>query len=74
MVVHVDAAALQDKGGKSDLPVESVRRIACDADLVAVTRDAKGNLAESGQKASCGIAPTETGVAGAGQVLYLPVL
>ena len=50
MVVHVDAAALQDKGGKSDLPVESVRRIACDADLVAVTRDAKGNLLNLGRK------------------------
>ena len=50
VVVHVDAAALQDKGGKSDLPVESVRRIACDADLVAVTRDAKGNLLNLGRK------------------------
>ena len=46
----MDAAALQDKGGKSDLPVESVRRIACDADLVAVTRDAKGNLLNLGRK------------------------
>ena len=50
VIVHVDAAALQDKGGKSDLPVESVRRIACDADLVAVTRDAKGNLLNLGRK------------------------
>ena len=50
VVVHVDAAALKDKGGKSDLPVESVRRIACDADLVAVTRDAKGNLLNLGRK------------------------
>ena len=50
VVVHVDAAALQDKGGKSDLPVESVRRIACDADLVAVTSDAKGNLLNLGRK------------------------
>ena len=50
VVVHVDAAALQDKGGKSDLPVESVRRIACDADLVAVTRDTKGNLLNLGRK------------------------
>ena len=50
VVVYVDATALQDKGGKSDLPVESVRRIACDADLVAVTRDAKGNLLNLGRK------------------------
>ena len=50
MVVNVDAAALQDKGGMSDLPVESVRRIACDADMVEVTRDAKGNLLNLGRK------------------------
>ena len=50
VVVNVDAAALQDKGGMSDLPVESVRRIACDADLVEVTRDAKGNLLNLGRK------------------------
>ncbi len=50
VVVNVDAAALQDKGGKSDLPVESVRRIACDADVVAVTSDAKGNLLNLGRK------------------------
>ena len=50
VVVNVDAAALQDKGGKSDLPVESVRRIACDADVVEVTRDAKGNLLNLGRK------------------------
>ena len=50
VVVNVDAAALQDKGGMSDLPVESVRRIACDADMVEVTRDAKGNLLNLGRK------------------------
>ena len=50
VVVNVDAAALQDKGGMSDLPVESVRRIACDADMVEVTKDAKGNLLNLGRK------------------------
>ncbi len=50
VIVHVDAAALQDKGGKSDLPVESVRRITCDSDLVKVTKDAKGNLLNLGRK------------------------
>ena len=50
VIVHVDAAALQDKGGMSDLPVESVRRIACDADVVEVTKDAKGNLLNLGRK------------------------
>ena len=50
VVVHVDAAALRDEGGKSDLPVESIRRIACDSDLVEVTEDAKGNLLNLGRK------------------------
>ena len=50
VIVHVDDAALLDKGGKSDLPVESVRRITCDSDLVKVTKDAKGNLLNLGRK------------------------
>ena len=39
VLVHVDEAALHDQGGQSDLPVESVRRITCDTDIVEVTRD-----------------------------------
>ncbi|HAK50871.1 MAG TPA: hypothetical protein DCM54_03060 [Gammaproteobacteria bacterium] len=50
VLVHVDEAALHDKGGESDLPVESVRRIACDADLVEVRRDKKGNVLNLGRK------------------------
>jgi hypothetical protein len=34
VMVHVDETALRDDGGKSDLPIETVRRIACDASLV----------------------------------------
>jgi hypothetical protein len=50
VLVHIDETALHDQGGKSDLPVESVRRIACDADLVEVTRDNKGNVLNLGRK------------------------
>ena len=50
VLVHVDESALHDKGGESDLPVESVRRIACDADLVEVRRDKKGNVLNLGRK------------------------
>jgi len=50
VVVHVDDAALKDQGGKSHLPVESVRRISCDADLVEVTEDPKGILLNLGRK------------------------
>ena len=50
VLVHIDEAALHDQGGMSDLPVETVRRIACDADLVEVTRDNKGNVLNLGRK------------------------
>ena len=74
VVVHVDAAALQDKGGKSDLPVESVRRIACDADLVAVTRDAKGNLLNLGRKHRVVSPQLKRALLARDKWLYLPVL
>ena len=50
VLVHIDETALHDEGGKSDLPVESVRRITCDADLVEVTQDNKGNVLNLGRK------------------------
>jgi hypothetical protein len=56
VLVHVDAAALveEDSSGKnkakSDLPIESVRRLCCDASLVAVTEDDKGNPLNVGRK------------------------
>jgi hypothetical protein len=50
VMVHVDEAALRDDGGKSDLPVETVRRIACDASIITVVEDAKGNPLSAGRK------------------------
>jgi hypothetical protein len=50
VMVHVDESALRDDGGKSDLPIESVRRITCDASLVTVVKDDKGNLLSAGRK------------------------
>lgn len=50
VVVHVDESALQDKGGKSDLPVESVRRLTCDTNVVEVIKDKKGNILNLGRK------------------------
>jgi len=35
VLIHVDESALKDEGGKSDLPIETVRRITCDAGVVA---------------------------------------
>ena len=38
-MVHVDESALTDDTGRSDLPVESVRRLTCDGSLVTVSKE-----------------------------------
>lgn len=56
VVVHVDAAALaatdnpEQLNAKSDLPIESVRRLCCDTGLVAVSEDEKGHPLDVGRK------------------------
>ena len=50
VMVHVDEAVLRDESGKSDLPVESLRRITCDGSLVAVTEDNDSNPLDVGRK------------------------
>ena len=53
VVVHVDEAALRAEpveGARSDLPIESVRRLCCDAGVVVVTEDDKGNPLDLGRK------------------------
>lgn len=53
VLVHVDEAALKRErreDGKSDLPVESVRRLTCDASVVEVSRDAERNPLNLGRK------------------------
>jgi hypothetical protein len=42
VVVHVDEAALREQGGKSDLPLESVRRLLCDGSVVPVLENGRG--------------------------------
>lgn len=50
VMVHVDEAALRQQEGehtkapaKSDLPIESVRRLCCDGNLVPIAKDQNGN-------------------------------
>lgn len=53
VVVHVDEAALHNApagGAKSDLPLESIRRLCCDTSMVTVTEDDKGNPLDVGRK------------------------
>lgn len=56
VVVHVDASALSGNGGASDLPVESVRRLCCDGNLVALLEDGLGTPLSVGLKT--GTVPT----------------
>ena len=42
VVIHVDEAALHGGAGRADAPLETVKRLACDASLVVVTEDDRG--------------------------------
>ena len=48
--VHVERSALSDGKGRSGLPVESVKRIACDADTVTIVEDEHGEPLSVGRK------------------------
>ncbi len=50
VVVHVDEAALRGGEGRSDLPIETVKRLACDGSLVPVVESAKGEPLTIGRK------------------------
>jgi hypothetical protein len=50
VVVHVDEAALRGGAGRADAPLETVKRIACDASLVVVTEDERGTPLDVGRK------------------------
>jgi hypothetical protein len=53
VIVHVDEKALRgkpDTESKSDLPIETVRRLCCDGNLVPVTEDENHNPLNVGRK------------------------
>lgn len=50
VMVHVDEAALAGRDGESGLPIETVRRITCDASLVTVVKDKQGSPLNAGRK------------------------
>jgi len=50
VTVHVDQAALSQGKGRSGLPVESVRRLACDADRIVIVEDENGEPLSVGRK------------------------
>jgi hypothetical protein len=50
VVVHVDGAALQGEEGRSDLAVESVKRLCCDGGVVPMVDGARGEPLSVGRK------------------------
>jgi hypothetical protein len=50
VVVHADAKSLRGGVGRSDLPIETVRRLLCDCSFVTVFEDEKGNPLDVGRK------------------------
>ena len=50
VVVHVDGAALAGEAGRSDLPVESVRRLACDGSVIDMVDGPNGEPLNVGRR------------------------
>ena len=50
VVVHVDEAALRQGVGRADLPVDTVRRLACDGSVITVIDDSDGIPLDVGRK------------------------
>ncbi|HEX6994644.1 MAG TPA: DUF222 domain-containing protein, partial [Gammaproteobacteria bacterium] len=50
VTVHVEESALRGGAGRAGLPIETVRRIACDSDLVVVVEDRNGEPLSVGRK------------------------
>ncbi len=50
VMVHVDQSALANGQGRASLPIESVKRLCCDGELVAVVEDEQGEPLSIGRK------------------------
>jgi hypothetical protein len=50
VVVHVDESALRGSVGRSDLPIETVKRLSCDGSVITVVEDPNGNPLDVGRK------------------------
>ena len=50
IVIHTDASALRGGLGRSDLPVDVVKRLACDGSLITIVEDDEGTPLDVGRK------------------------
>ncbi len=56
VTIHVDQSALAGDGGRSSLPIESVKRLCCDGQAVVLSEDERGQPLSIGRKSR--IVPT----------------
>ena len=50
VVLHVEATALSRGAGRSDLPLETIKRLTCDGSLITVVEDEHGTPLDVGRK------------------------
>jgi|SRR5882672_3217229 len=50
VVVHVDESALRGGRGRSDSPVDTVKRLTCDCSVVTIVEDERGRPLDAGRK------------------------
>jgi hypothetical protein len=50
VVVHVDEESLRGGIGRSDLPIETVKRLTCDGSLITIVEDEHGTALDVGRK------------------------
>jgi len=50
VVIHVDESALRGGQGRSDLPIETLKRLTCDGSLITVIEDEDGTPLDVGRK------------------------
>jgi hypothetical protein len=74
VTVHVDRSALAEGRGRAGLPIESVRRLACDAETVVIVEDDQGQPLSVGRKTRTVPDCDQTGPVGAGPGLPIPRL
>jgi hypothetical protein len=50
VVIHVDEKALRGGVGRSDLPIETVKRLTCDGSVITIVEDERGTPLDVGRK------------------------
>src|SRR4051794_22505520 len=50
VVLHVDEQALRGGAGRSDLPIDTIKRLTCDGSVITIVEDADGTPLDVGRK------------------------